>query len=141
MRELDPADCGHDDTFEVHAFGSAVPVRTLCGTCSSPRIRRFQWLRLVRAMPVPDRVFGMKPKIDVADAWETVEGPATWDHGGRFVVLETVAGELEYAVVDAETMRQVARVPLSLDKAVEVARGYEEAARDGSGAATVDRRA
>lgn len=109
--------CSAPDLLEIYAYASDVPVRTLCGSCGTrilPEPRVFEWAQATES----------DPKATVV-----LERPATWDDGGPFVVLETVAGGLEYAVVAVEGARTVQTVPLSLQAAIRAAEDYATAQR------------
>lgn len=128
LDRIDPPPCDHDDAdeYEVHAFGGAhVATYTDCRPCAA-RPRQFRWLQHVRHL-MPRRLLGASP-VDASGTWREVRAPATWDHGGRYVVLETVAGGLEYLVVDAASSppTPVRTVPLSLDDAIGWAREFEQ---------------
>lgn len=122
--------CTHPDTEAIHAFGSPKPVRVFCTHCGAtvyPPPRAFSWLRQVRPLPSPLVEPNGSPRV--RDAYEKVDGPAVWDGGGRFVVIDTVTDGLEYAVLDTATDTAVRLVPFDLDDAIGWARDYEQAAQ------------
>lgn len=113
---------------------STEPVMQFCGDCGAnltPR-REFTWLRQVQGIPAArDVTAGRKPVVDASAAWELVRDPATWDNGGRHVVMETIAGGLEYAVYDTDAppgAGLVKRVLLDLDEAIQWAMDLNHAA-------------
>ena len=81
--------------------------------------RKLTWMRQVRPGPVARYVTNDKPVV-VPDTWERHTGPALYDDGGPFVVVDTVAG-LQYAVIDIRDMTALRTFPVSLKEACDFA--------------------
>ena len=90
------------------------------GRVVNPPARRFHWFRQTGEI-IPKTVVATKSedrgKVTINKrALEEMHGPATYDNGGKYVVLETTL-DLEYAIIDTETRKTVKTIVLSLEDA------------------------
>lgn len=98
--------------------------RYVQGTTGRTQLARtFIWARQRKALEpgvvaTQSEDFGKVNNVS-ASAFEVMDGPATYDDGRRFVVLETIL-DLEYTIFDTETDKAVQTVPLSLGDAIRI---------------------
>ncbi len=109
-------------------------ITCVCAKCNDPKPFRFFTGGVIRAdkitastinagqikstHPAKPRTFIWlrQSSVDLAPR-DKMDGPATYDNGGRYVALETVL-DLEYTIIDTEDEnRNVKTVPLSLEDA------------------------
>ena len=103
------AKCNTPEPFKYFTSGAiradtiqTEPMMSVHPTMHPPKPRTFIWARQSSVPLAP---------------FDKMDGPATYDNGGRYVVFETVL-DLEYTIVDTEDGNRIVKaVPLSLEDA------------------------